>query len=109
MSALRLQLTTIPSHLPDSTSCTGQQQEHDTIDGNCEKQRQNAQVVAAARRDCATPYSDERAAASPQRLSTIKSEDEGQESDGERGHTQQLQQQRTLRQRLAEGKVPLVV
>ncbi|CDI81779.1 hypothetical protein, conserved [Eimeria praecox] len=109
MSALRLQFSAITTHLTNPSSCAGQQQEHGAINDNCEKQRQTTNVVAAAHRECASSYSDGRAAPPPQRLSTIKSEDEGQESDGERGHTQQLQQQQTLQQRLAEGKVPLVV
>ncbi|CDJ60819.1 zinc finger (CCCH type) protein, putative [Eimeria maxima] len=97
------------SALSDPTSCTRQLQEHDAINDDREAHRQTAKFAAAAQCDCTTTYSDERAAAPPQRLSTIKSEDEGQDSDGERGHTQQLQQQQTLQQRLAEGKVPLVV
>ncbi|CDJ36902.1 uncharacterized protein EMH_0075570 [Eimeria mitis] len=108
MSALRLQFSASSSHIQGFSSSTGQQQERNAIDDDCEKQRRAAKVAAAAQCNCPTPYSDERAAALPQRLSTIKSEDEGQESDGERGHTQQLQQQQTLQQRLAEGKVPLV-
>ena len=109
MSALRLQFSAITSRTPDPSSCTGQPLEHDAISGR-EKQRQTAKAAAGAHCECPTPYTDGRAAAPPQRLSTIKSENEnGQESDGERGNTQQLQQQHSLQHRLGEGKVPLVV
>lgn len=107
MSALRLQLSTIAAVPLAPRSCSNQSQKLKAVNAEGQKQQAALNPVALEARTRGKAHSEESTAKLPQRLATIRSEDEGQESDEDHCRSEHLQEQPTLEQELTKGRMPL--